>query len=78
MSALTKRIEALESAGAGVLTLVLISWMPRGGRETAIYDGVTYTQEPSESAETFRERLAETLEPTGCRFLWVSELDAAL
>jgi hypothetical protein len=78
MSALSKRIDALESAGAGGLTLVLISWLPSGGRETATYQGTSYTQEPGESAEKFRTRLAESLEPTGCRFLWVSELNAAL
>jgi hypothetical protein len=78
MSTLEKRIEALENAAGDGLRLVLISWLPSGGRETATYDGITYTQEPGESAETFRTRLAESLEHTGCRFLWVSELDAAL
>jgi hypothetical protein len=78
MSTLKGRVEALEARGAGELCLVLISWLPSGGRETATYDGMTYTQEPGESAETFRTRLAESLEHTGCRFLWVSELDAAL
>jgi hypothetical protein len=78
MSGLAKRIEALENSVAGGLRLVLISWLPSGGRETATYEGVTYTQEADESAEQFRTRLAESLEHTGCRFLWISELDAAL
>jgi hypothetical protein len=78
MSTLSKRIDALESAGADGLKLVLISWLGGGGRETATYDGVTYTQENGESAEDFRARLATTLENGKCSFLWVSELDAAL
>jgi hypothetical protein len=77
MSTLSKRIDALESAGGG-LKLVLISWLGGGGRETATYDGVTYTQKSDENAEDFRARLAKTLEEGKCSFLWVSELDAAL
>jgi hypothetical protein len=73
MSALAKRIEVLESASS-VVPLVLISWKPSGGRETATYDGLTYTQQPSESAEQFRARLSESLKHTKCRFVWVSEL----
>jgi hypothetical protein len=76
MHSLKRRVEALEGCGEHGLELVLISWLPRGGLETATYDGVTYTQEPAESAEQFRARLAERLEHTKCRFLWVSELDA--
>jgi hypothetical protein len=77
MSALSKRIDALESAGADGLTLVLISWLPRGGRETATYEGVSYTQESNESAEQFRQRLSSSLAGR-CQFIWVSELDARL
>jgi uncharacterized phage protein gp47/JayE len=78
MSALSKRIDALESAGADGLTLVLISWIPRGGRETATCEGVTYTQDSAESAETFRARLATNMANGKERFLWVSELDRTL
>jgi hypothetical protein len=78
MSTLSKRIDALESAGAGGLKLVLISWLGHGGRETATYEGVPYTQAHDESAEDFRARLAKALENGKCSFVWVSELDAAL
>jgi hypothetical protein len=78
MSALSKRIDALESAGAGGLTLVLISWIPRGGRETATCEGITYTQEAGESAGEFRARLADAMRRGNRTFVWVSELDAAL
>lgn len=78
MNALTKRVEALEGAGVGGPTLVLISWMPAGGRETATFEGVTYTQQPSETSEEFRERLGAALGRGRHPFVWVSELDARL
>jgi hypothetical protein len=78
MHSLKRRVEALEGCGGHGLELVLISWKPIGGRETATYDGVTYTQEARESAEQFRARLSESLQHTKCRFVWVSELDARL
>jgi hypothetical protein len=78
MSALTKRIEALENKGAGALLLLLISTLPSEGRETATYEGVTFTQEPGETSEQFRDRLGDCLKDGKTHFLWVSELDAAL
>lgn len=77
MSALAKRIDALEAHADGGLVLLLISGLPSAG-ETATYEGVTYTQERGESAEQFRDRLAEVLERGKKRFLWLSKLDAAL
>lgn len=77
---LQKRIEALEAQRGGGLTLLLISWLPSGNlgaRESATYEGVTYTQGCDESPEQFRARLGECLKGKG-QFLWVSELDAAL
>lgn len=77
---LHKRIEALEARRVGGLTLLLISWLPSGetaARECATYEGVTYTQGSGESPEQFRTRLGECFKDKG-RFLWVSELDAAL
>ena len=77
---LQKRIEALETQRGAGLTLLLISWIPSGkpsARECATYEGVTYTQGSDESPEQFRARLGECLKDKG-RFLWVSELDAAL
>ena len=79
MSTLQKRLEALEARGAGALVLLLISRVPSDGdRETATYEGVTYTQAPSETQEQFRTRLGECLSDGKKRFLWVSELDGAL
>lgn len=77
MRALAKRIEALEADADGGLVLLLISDLPSGG-ETATYEGVTYTQEGDETPDQFRHRLREMLERGKKRFLWVSELDAAL
>jgi hypothetical protein len=78
MSGLAKRIEALENKGAGGLVLLLISRLPGREREMARYDGMTYTQEPGETPEQFRNRLAECLKDRKTHFIWVSELDAAL
>jgi argininosuccinate synthase len=78
MSTLSKRIHALENVGSGGLQTVLISWLPSGGRETATYEGVTYTQDIGETAEQFRARLAQAMWSSKQSFVWVSELDAAL
>lgn len=78
MSVLSKRIETLESRAAAGLVLLLISRLPGAGRETASYEGSTYTQEPDETSEKFRARLAERLTRGKTQFLWVSEVDAAL
>jgi hypothetical protein len=78
MSTLSKRIDALENGGAGGLQAVLISWQPSGGRETATYEGVTYTQDLGENAEQFRARLSQAMRSGKQSFVWVSELDAAL
>jgi hypothetical protein len=78
MHSLKRRVEALEDSGGNGLELVLISWKPGGGRETATHDGVTYTQTIGESAEQFRSRLSENLRHANCQFVWISEVDAAL
>jgi hypothetical protein len=78
MSGLSRRIEALEERGAGTLVLLLVSWLPGCGREATTYEGVTYTQEPRETGEQFRDRLRARFHDGKQRFVWVSELDAAL
>jgi hypothetical protein len=78
MHALKKRIESLEERQEGGLVLMAISWLPGGGRETATYGGVTYTQAADESQEEFRDRLGKALQHGKQRFVWVSELDARL
>lgn len=77
MSALTRRIAALEGAGEG-LVLVLVAALPGEDRETATYAGMTYTQGHDETGEQFRVRLAECLRDGRKRFICVSAMDAAL
>jgi hypothetical protein len=79
MSTLRSRIDALEAKGGSGLVLLCISWLPTDGkRETATYDGTTYTQEPSETRDRFRERLRGALKDGRTSFLFVDQIDAAL
>ena len=78
MSTLSSRIDALEAKDCR-LVLLCISWLPTDGmRETASYEGTTYTQEPSETRDQFRQRLSDALKDGVTKFLWVDEIDAAL
>lgn len=76
MTNLHKRVGELER-GCNGLCLVLVSQRSDNGRETASYQGHTYTREPGETAEQFRTRLIASCKSAG-RLLLLSEQDEAL
>ena len=77
MHNLDRRLAALETAhGAG--ELILVTWLPTDGQREAITDdGKTHAQAAHETRDQFRARLPALLRPTGRKYIWVDEIDAA-